>query len=168
MDIIVWVKGLFSDIYTKTTVFYISINLTWSTDTIPCNTTPYHNGNFGHTFSSHTFWTVCFMSGSPHVNPIILANNNLWFITKYNMSPDYDRLLPVIFRMILMCYRTTMPLSIGLGLWRGISMITTFMVWYGVLSHLQSRAKSIRGKWRTSRLSCLALAILNLGKSKIS
>jgi hypothetical protein len=35
---------------------------------------PYHNGNFGHTFSSHTFWTVCFMSGSPHVNPIILAN----------------------------------------------------------------------------------------------
>jgi hypothetical protein len=33
---------------------------------------------------------------------------------------------------------------------------------------IQSRANSIRGKWRTSRLSCLALAILNLGKSKIS
>jgi hypothetical protein len=33
---------------------------------------------------------------------------------------------------------------------------------------IQSRAKSIRGKWRTSRLSCLTLAILNLGKSKIS
>jgi hypothetical protein len=34
--------------------------------------------------------------------------------------------------------------------------------------NIQSRAKSIRGIWRTSRLSCLALAILNLGKSKIS
>ena len=37
-----------------------------------------------------------------------------------------------------------------------------------IFGHLQSRAKSIRGKWRTSRLSCLALAILNLRKSKIS
>jgi hypothetical protein len=26
-------------------------------------------------------------------------------------------------------------LSIGLGLWSGISMITTFMVWYGQPSH---------------------------------
>ena len=34
--------------------------------------------------------------------------------------------------------------------------------------YLQSRAKSIRGKWRTSRLSCLALAILNFRKSQIS
>jgi hypothetical protein len=33
---------------------------------------------------------------------------------------------------------------------------------------VQSRAKSICGKWRTSRLSCLALAILNLRKSQIS
>ena len=29
-------------------------------------------------------------------------------------------------------------LSIGLGLWSGISMITTFMVWYGQPSHLIS------------------------------
>jgi hypothetical protein len=25
----------------------------------------------------HTFWMVCFMSGSPHVSLVILANNNL-------------------------------------------------------------------------------------------
>ena len=37
-----------------------------------------------------------------------------------------------------------------------------------LILQVQSRAKSIRGKWLTSRLSCLTLAILNLGKSKIS
>ena len=68
--------------------------------------------------------TLCQVNGN--INPekyISVLDSQLWPVIAHH------------FRMIHMGSRTTMSLSIGLGLWSGISMITAFMVWYGQPSH---------------------------------
>jgi hypothetical protein len=48
-----------------------------------------------------------------------------------------------------------MTLSIGLGLWSGISMITTFMVWYGQPSHWISKVlKPVDALFRRNGIRC--------------
>jgi hypothetical protein len=68
--------------------------------------------------------TLCHVNGNINAEKYIsVLDSQLWSVIARHFPDDSY------------VFQDDNVLSIGLGLWSGISMITTFMVWYGQPSH---------------------------------